>query len=358
MHKVLIDLRMVRGPLHGIARYALELARRLPRLAPGWQFTGLIAPQGLPEDLGDLHPHIRLIKSSTEFLSAFEQPSLAASLWQERPHLFHATSFSLPALWSGKLVATLHDANHLALEETATFSRVAYYKTVVAPRARRAEALITVSQFSLAELTRHLALSPLQFDVIANGVDASFQPRHDASLEDFRRRRGLPVKYFAVLGSSKPHKNLKLLLPLADQLPAPLALLAGRGARRGLGFRENVYELSPLSDDELVKFLSGAVAVLVPSLYEGFSLPVLEAMACGTPVIASDAGAHRALVEDAGLLCNGLEATAWLQAARQIFEEPELAQTLSQKGLLRAKQFSWDECARRTFDVYTRVLEH
>jgi glycosyltransferase involved in cell wall biosynthesis len=357
MHKVLIDLRMVRGPLHGIARYALELARRLPSLAPAWQFSGLIPPEGLPEDLGALHPHIRLVKSKTDFLSSTEQPLLAATLMQERPHLFHATSFSVPLLWPGRLVATIHDANHLALSASATLSRNAYYRLIVAPRAKRAKALITVSKFSLGEITKHLHLSPLQFEVIANGVDASFQPVKDDSMADFRKRRGLPEKYFAALGSLKPHKNLQVLLPIADQLPAPLALLAGRGARRGLGFRENVHELSPLSDNELVRFLSGATAVMVPSMYEGFSLPVLEAMACGTPVIASDAGAHTELVGDAGILVSPTDSHGWLTAAQTILSDTSLAKQLSEKGLRRAAQFSWDVCARKTLEVYQRALE-
>ena len=158
--KVLIDLRMVRGHLHGIARYALELARRLPALEPGWQFTGLTAPGGMPDDLGELHPRIPLVKAGAEFLSMTEQPSLLADLIRHRPDLFHATSFSVPALWPGKLVATLHDANHLALSESASVTRTAYYRLVVGPRASRAQALITVSEFSRRELAAHLGFPP------------------------------------------------------------------------------------------------------------------------------------------------------------------------------------------------------
>ena len=129
--KVLIDLRMVRGHLHGIARYALELARRLPALEPGWQFTGLTAPAGVPDDLGELAPRIPLVKATSEFLSVIEQPTLLTDLLRQRPTLFHATSFSVPSLWPGKLVVTLHDANHLALSESASVSRTAYYRLVV-----------------------------------------------------------------------------------------------------------------------------------------------------------------------------------------------------------------------------------
>src|SRR5204863_432029 len=150
------------------ARYALELARRMPQLEPGWQFIGLVGPDGVPDELGDLQPRIPLERCLGGFLSPLEQPTLLASLVKVRPDLFHATSFSLPALWPGRLVATLHDATHLALTEGQTPVQRAYYQLVVGPRARRAQALITVSEFSRRELARHLALSEYRLQVIPN----------------------------------------------------------------------------------------------------------------------------------------------------------------------------------------------
>ncbi len=347
---------MVRGHLHGIARYALELARRIPPLEPGWQFFGLTAPEGVPDDLGELAPRIPLIKATSEFLSAFEQPTLLADLLRHRPDLFHATSFSVPALWPGKLVVTLHDANHLAVPESATLTRTAYYRMFVAPRAARAQALITVSEFSRRELSAHLGLSPERLQVIGNGVDASFHALRTQELDDFRARRGLPPKYFAVIGNIKRFKNLGLLVPIADDLPAPLILLAGRGARRAIGFSEKVIELSPLSDEELVRFYSGACAVLVPSRYEGFGLPALEAMACGAPVIVSDAGAHPEVVGNAGILVSPDNAAAWLAACRRVFHDNALRQQLAEAGRERALRASWDDCARQTLQVYRRAL--
>lgn len=356
MVTVLIDLRMVRGPLHGIARYALELARRLPQLEPTWQFTGLVAPSFNAEELGNLAPRIPLARCRAEFLSPLEQPALAATLLSVRPSLFHATSFSLPALWPGRLVATIHDANHLALTESASLSRTAYYRLVVAPRARHAKALITVSEFSRREIAAHLNLDPPRLQVISNGVDASFQPAIASELEGFRARRGLPTRYFAAIGSVKTHKNLAVLKPIAHRLPAPLVLLAGRGARRALGFPEEVLELSPVPDEELVRFYAGATAVLAPSRYEGFGLPVLEAMACGAPVIASTSGAHPEVVGQAGLLVATDDCEAWLGAAQRVFRDEALRHSLSALGRERALRYSWDDCARQTLEVYRRAL--
>ncbi|MBL8918275.1 MAG: glycosyltransferase family 4 protein [Myxococcaceae bacterium] len=347
---------MVRGPLHGIARYALELARRIPPLEPGWQFVGLTGPDGVPDDLGDLAPRIPLIRCSAEFLSPLEQPALAGCLLTQRPDLFHATSFSLPALWPGPLVATIHDANHLALAESRSRTRTAYYRLVVRPRAKRARALITVSEFSRGELSKHLDLAPERLQVIANGVDTSFRVPPASELDDFRARRGLPARYFAAIGSTKPHKNLAVLRSIATSLPAPLVLLAGRGARRSLGFDESIAELSPLPDADLVRFYAAAVAVLVPSFYEGFGLPALEAMACGGPVIAADAGAHREIVGSAGLLVSPHDPAAWKEACQRLFRDPELVTNLTHAGIARAARFSWDDCAQRTLQVYRRAL--
>ncbi|MBL8955118.1 MAG: glycosyltransferase family 4 protein [Myxococcaceae bacterium] len=347
---------MVRGPLHGIARYALELARRLPQLAPGWQFIGLVGPEGVPDELGELTPRIPLEKSLGGFLSAVEQPALLASLLKVRPDLFHATSFSLPALWSGRLVATLHDATHLALKEDQTPVQAAYYRVVVGPRAKRAAALLTVSEFSRRELARHLGVSEYRLQVIPNGVDALFRTSSPAELDDFRRRRGLPARYFAAIGNPKPHKNLSLLLPILDALPAPLALLAGRGARRALRMPETVIELSPLSDADLALFYGGAVAVMVPSRYEGFGLPALEALACGAPVIASSAGAHPEVTGSAAVLVPPDDPAPWLEAAQQLFRDAALRARLAEAGKERAARYSWDDCARKTLEVYRRAL--
>ncbi len=356
MPKVLLDLRMVQGALHGIARYALELARRLPPLAPDLQFSALVGPDGLPQELGELLPRIPLVRCGANFLSPFEQPALAATLFRERPELFHATSFSLPALWPGRLVATIHDATHLALPEGKDLGRSAYYRFVVGPRARSAKALITVSEFSRAEIAQHLQISPYRLQVISNGVDSIFQRPVASDLDDFRSRRGLPARYFAAIGNPKPHKNLKILTTVCGELGQPLVLLAGRGARRALGYPESVLELAPLPDADLIRFYAAATAVLVPSRYEGFGLPALEAMACGAPVIAADSGALPEVVGSAGLLVSPDDPSAWKDACLRLQREPSLRERLATLGHERSARFDWDSCTRQTLETYRRAL--
>ncbi|MBN9684226.1 MULTISPECIES: glycosyltransferase family 4 protein [unclassified Corallococcus] len=349
---------MVRGQLHGIARYALELARRLPALATDLEFSALVPAKGLPDDLGELTPRIPLHRSRAGYLSPTEQPLLAYELTKLKPDLFHATSFSLPLFWPGKLVGTLHDANHLALADQYTPVQAIYYKAVVGPRARLATALITVSDFSREELGKYLKMSPYRFQVIHNGVDERFQPPTASEAKAFRDRHELPERYIAVVGNAKPFKNLAMLAKFAPELPVPLVLLAGKGAvAHEVGLHENVIDLEQLPESEMPLFYGAASMLLLPSRYEGFGLPALEAMASGCPVIAADTTALPEVVGDAALRLEPTEASMWKEASLRLLRDDALRQELMDLGRGRAARFTWDACALRTLGVFRRALE-
>src|SRR6266851_260481 len=317
---------MVRGRMHGIARYALELARRLPKLAPDWEFIGLTGPSGL-----DVTPslEIPLQRCAAEFLSPLEQPALLASLLKVGCDLFHATSFSLPALWIGRLVTTLHDVNHLALPENYGLGRVPYYRLVVGPRAKSARAVLTDSEFSCQEISRYLGLPVQKIQVIHPGVDDTYCPALEAEVEGFLSAHHLPAHYFAVVGSTKKHKNLKLIADLAPSLPAPVVLLAGAGAKSELGFPPSAIEIASLPED---------------------------AMACGCPVVAARGSSLTELVGDAGILLSPDQPAGWIAAATRLFNEAGLRRRLGELGRARAQGFSWDRCAEQVLAVYGRAL--
>jgi glycosyltransferase involved in cell wall biosynthesis len=348
---------MVRGRLHGISRYALELAKRLPLLAPDWEFVGLTPPDGLPDTLGELAPKIPLWRAAAPFLSLREQLSLPSDLRKVGGELFHATSFSVPALWKGRLVATLHDANHLALSQFYGRSRRAYYRHIVGPRCRSAAALITVSRFSAAELSRYLSIPAQRFHVVWNGVDERFVPPSEEDAAKFRQWRGLPEKYIAATGNLKPHKNLALLKEVAPKIDVPLALLAGPGACAALSLPAPAMDVAELPEAEMPLFYGAASALLLPSLYEGFGLPMIEAMASGCPVIASEGSALSEIGGNAVTLVPGGSPDAWVQECRALLQDESLRQETIARGRVRAAAFSWDDCARRTLSVYRRALD-
>jgi len=341
--------------MHGIARYALALAARIPRLVPELELIGLGPPSGLPP-LGTLAPAFPVLRCATRFLSPLEQPALAAALVRAGADLFHATSFSVPRLWPGRLVATLHDATHLVRAEEYGLATALYYRVVVRPRLRRASAVLTVSAFARGELARTLGLAESAIQVVPDGVDARFHPPSETERARARAALPLPARYLLAVGNAKPHKRLRWLAALAPSLPLPLVVLAGPDARARLGLPAEVVSLEAVEEELLPALYGLADALLLPSVHEGFGLPALEAMASGCPVLASRAGALPEVMEEAGVLLPPDDASTWVENVRRVATDERWRRSLVERGLARAAAFSWDVSAQATAGVYRRAL--
>ena len=216
--------------------------------------------------------------------------------------------------------------------------------------------MITLSEFSRAELSRHLDLQPERLQIIPQGVDERFSPAGPSEIADVRRRLGLPARFLLAMGNQKPHKNLRLLAQVAATFPVPIVLLAGERAAVRLGFPEGTRELGAVPEDDLPKVLSAAEALLFPSYYEGFGLPPLEAMACGCPVIASRAASLPEVCGEAALLVDPHSEDAWREAVLRICRDGELRRRLASAGRERASRFSWATTVEKTLAVYRRAL--
>ena len=229
---------------------------------------------------------------------------------------------------------------------------------------RRAAKVIAPSQFTKQDLVRYLGLDPGRIEVIHLGVDAIFTPQPGG--------RSVAERYLLYVGAEHPRKNLPLLLRVFKELKQGFPDLklvkvgrAGGGeadfrattmrAVRQLGLETDVLFREFVSQEELVHLYSNAAAFCFPSLYEGFGWPPLEAMACGCPVVASSTSAVPEVVGGGGQLCPPDDATAWVSAVGLILEDAAVARELRERGLARARQFSWQEAARKVLAVYREL---
>lgn len=308
-----------------------------------------------------------------------EQAGLALQAMRDRLDLFHAPCLTAPVGLFCPLVVTIHDTIWMHPDRFRPSTRRSggrslmrwYYRLLPAIAARRAAAIITVSHAAKADIVSALGLSPRQIAVTHEAAKPAFRP--PASSEYAARQRArfeLEPGYLLAMGSADPRKNLEGLLRAYAVLPEsvrdchPLAVvwthrhLAGELATTAdrLGITRHIVSLADVTDLELAALYAGAAAFVFPSRYEGFGLPPLEAMACGTPVVAANNSSIPEIVGDAALLTPTDDTAALATALRRLLDEPGLRRDLTERGLMRAAGFSWQRCAKETLEVYSSVL--
>jgi glycosyltransferase involved in cell wall biosynthesis len=310
---------------HGIGRFACEVLRRLPE-------------------------HVQL-ENGPKPLSITDPLWLTWQVIAKRPSVFFSPGFNPPLLCSAPFVFTIHDLMQIQVPDVATASKRLYYELVLKPAARRAHSVLTVSEYSRSQILRWSGLPEERVVNVGNGVDAPFVPGGPRYEPGFR--------YILYVGNFRPHKNLFRLLTAFRDLDCPglRLLLIGTptrevSARLGeIGLRPRTAFLSALPDQDLASVYRGALLLVLPSLIEGFGLPALEAMACGTPVVVSRSTALPEVVGKAGLLVDPLDTHDIKQAMERVLGDGDVRATMREMGLARAKQFSWDQVAARVRTV-------
>lgn len=280
-----------------------------------------------------------------------------------KPSLYHETNYVPFCFENGPTVVTICDLSFIRHPEWHPLDRVKYFEKYCLKRLSQVEAVITISEFTKKEMLTLLNVDQAKIYITPLGVDGSFSPGE-------KKLPGLPDKYILYLGNLEPRKNLPMLLSAFRRLPGNLQdrySLVMAGAK-GWCTNELGEMLRSFQKDgkliltgyvpqtQLPKLYRGASLFVYPSLYEGFGLPVIEAMASGVPVVASNTTSLPEVVGDAGILVSPHDVEGWNNAMNRILNDEEMRSEMSQKGLARATLFSWEKCAQETVAVYKKVL--
>jgi glycosyltransferase involved in cell wall biosynthesis len=324
--KILTDARWI-GP-HGIGRFASNVLARLPQ-----------------------HSQLR---AGLRRLSPLDPLWLSYQIGLHRPDIFFSPGFSLPAISVSRFVFTIHDLICVQLPGASlasTCARKLYFQTVVRSAARRAYRVLTVSEYSRTELLKWTDLQDDAIVNVGNGIEPVFTPigpRYDPGFA-----------YILYVGNFKPHKNVNRLLDAYARLDYPglRLLLTGHGTPqllaiiRALALEERVHFTGYVDDRRLAELYRGALLLVQPSLMEGFGLPPLEAMACGTPVVVSRVTSLPEVIGDAGVFVDPLDVSDIRRAIERTIGDLDLRKQMVAAGKLRASLFRWDDVAQKVSSV-------
>jgi glycosyltransferase involved in cell wall biosynthesis len=353
----------------GISRYIYELLRNLRRLEVSHHFTAF-APDATEDPELASTERFRLITAG----ASAERP-VQRILWEQlilpcrlagHSDLHHGLAFALPAGWPGRSVVTIFDLSFLRYPKMLNRGNRIYLSLSTRLAARRANRILTISEHCRREVINLLQVPAARVAVTHCAADRRFKPLPTAEIDAFRRQKRLPDRFILYLGTLEPRKNVSALVRayarLRDARPdtPPLVLAGARGwlfedifrTIERLGLERQVLLPGFVPSDEQPLWYNAAAVFAYPSLYEGFGLPPLEAMACGTPVVVANATALPEVVGQAGVLVDPANDAALADALDSILTDDDLAASLRQAGLAQAARFSWDRLARETLAVY------
>lgn len=351
--RVAIDLQATAGQTTGFGRYVHQLRSALAAVAP---------PEVTFQDITMVKRNLR-----TPQRMLWDQVGLPLAAAWRRPDVLFVPAFSAPVLWPGKLVVTCHDLIGRLFPQY--FSRTArtYWHDLLPAGIRHADHVLVISESTKRDVVRLLGVAPNRISVTPLGVDPKFQPVTDAALvARVRRTYNLPRPYCIAIGTIEPRKNYPFLVDafgVAKREDHDLVIVGKRGwdapsldqRIRQLHMGDRVRVLEYVAEADLVPLLASATALLFPSRYEGFGLPVLEAMACGVPVIASTASSIPEVGGEAVLYADPSDREAWQGQIGRIIADTSLRQALHAQGLQRAATFTWTRTAQLTLEALLTV---
>ncbi len=367
----------------GIGRYARELVGALLAAGPEHEWVLMVAAGGLGDRWRREQARLQSIAAAPERLSFRSLPlsdNWMARLWQRlrlplpaetitgRVACFYSPDFVLPPLRRATpALLTVHDLSFLHYPDTFTPPLLRYLETCVPRSIARADHILADSEATRQDLIALLAVPPEKVTTLYCGVSPHFTPQVALGERDhLRTRYGIGKRpYILAVGTVQPRKNYVRLMEACAPLAASGDLelvIVGKPAwlaepiMAAAAERDYVHLLGFTEDGDLPALYRQAELLAFPSLYEGFGLPVLEALACGTPVVASSASSVPEVVGEAGLLVSPTDTAAWTAALRQALEDTALRADLRERGLVRAAEFTWARTAARWLDVLETLI--
>ena len=361
-------------PRTGVGHYTLELARALALIAPSDRFE-LVSPAPFSssalEEINHANlPNLRAVHLKTSRIHGhWWAVGLPLYVTKARFDLFHGTNFEVP-FWNRRSVVTIHDLSALLHREKHRDSLARRARLRLPIVAKLARKIITPTESVKREVCEHLRVKANKVIAIPSAARQSFRPVPSEQTVETRKRLAIEDDFLLFVGTLEPRKNLLTLLKAFDQivrqtsLRPQLVITGGEGwlmdetfsfiKHSGIGDRLRL--TGYLGDEELRALYSSCRIFVYPSLYEGFGLPPLEAMACGAPVIAGRVAALQEVLGSAARLVDPLNVEALAGSMVELIENDEARRRLASNGPKHAAKFSWAETARRTLNVYRDVV--
>ena len=366
--EVLVNARFLTQTLTGVQRYSVELVKALYRLLERGALDGeryslrVLAPSGAKGHDLDRIPLRRVGRLGGTLWSQLELPRHARGgvLWSPA---------NAGPIYHARHVVTIHDASVLDHPEWFSARFAAWYRFLLPRLAKNAARILTVSEFSRKRLAETLDMDPERISVVPNGVDSRFEAVRSAAAEAVLKRLGLPRDYVLALGSLEPRKNIGrlfsawALLQSRNEIDEDVHLVVAGGKSslfRDAGLPalpDKVVLTGYVADEDLPALYSSALVFAYPSLYEGFGLPPLEAMACGAPVVTSGSTSIPEVTGNAALLVDPYETESIAEGLRSVLGDADLRASLRAAGLERVKVFSWDNSARLVWNHLAEVAD-
>ncbi len=352
--KILIDARCVGINIHGIGRHGINVIRNLLSMDNKNEYILIVSKDGA-RHFNKLTGNFRMKEVNIRPYGIAEQLLLPVVLKSIDFDLYYTPNYTAPILLNKRFVFTIHDLIHLIFPEDYSIFHRIYYRRIIAPLLRRSLKILTVSESSKRDIVKFFSVPEEKILVVYNGVDERFSPGdRDEARNLIAVKYNIKGRFLLWVGNKKRHKNLHGAINAFREIKKNyndlkfVAILKEKG--RG-NPSEDIFMIDVDNDDDLIAFYRSAEVAVLPSLYEGFCLPLLEAMACGCPVVTSNVSSLPEVAGDAGILVNPEDVNDIVRGIKRILDSEEERRNLIEKGLIQSKRFSWRDTAGRIHEV-------